>query len=79
MEDCSRVSPLEESKLWLLRSKAGEALGLVGMGTLGILGALTRLGMLLRNLFSYSADPGLKPCSSEQRLPSAEAGGGFGG
>lgn len=50
LEECSRASPLDESKLWLLRSKEGEALGLVGMGTLGMLGALTRFGMLLRNL-----------------------------
>lgn len=50
LDDWRRVRPLHESKLWLLRSKHGEALGLVGRGTQGMLGALTRLGMLLRSL-----------------------------
>lgn len=50
LEDCSRANPLDESKLWLLRSKAGEALGWGGLGALGMLGARTRLGMLLRSL-----------------------------
>lgn len=75
MEDCSRASPLHESKLWLLRSSEGEALGLVGAGTLGMLGALTRLGMLLRSLLSESADPGLKDgsCSAGHRVTAPAA------
>ena len=64
LEDCSRVSPLDESKLWLLRSKQGEVLGLVGMGTLGMLGALTRLGMLLRSLSNRDAHKRINDKSS---------------
>lgn len=63
MEDWSRASPLDESKLWLLRREdiigreegpwegglRGEARhGL--LGTLGMLGDRSRLGMLLRSL-----------------------------
>lgn len=63
LEDWSRASPLDESKLWLLRREdiigreegpwegglRGEARhGL--LGTLGMLGDRSRLGMLLRSL-----------------------------
>ncbi|TNN39853.1 hypothetical protein EYF80_049967 [Liparis tanakae] len=41
LEDCSRANPLDESKLWLLRSRDGEALGWGGLGTLDMLGART--------------------------------------
>ena len=63
LEDWSRASPLDESKLWLLRREgiAGREegpleAGLAGearqgiLGTLGMLGARIRLGMLLRSL-----------------------------
>lgn len=63
LEDWSRASPLDESKLWLLRREdiVGKEEGpweggLTGearhgmLGTLGMLGARIRLGMLLRSL-----------------------------
>lgn len=63
MEDWSRASPLDESKLWLFRREGivGKEEGpweggLTGearhgmLGTLGMLGARIRLGMLLRSL-----------------------------
>lgn len=63
LEDWSRASPLDESKLWLLRREdiVGKEEGpweggLMGearhgiLGTLGMLGARIRLGMLLRSL-----------------------------
>lgn len=63
LEDWSLASPLDESKLWLLRREdiVGKEEGpweggLTGdtrhgtLGTLGMLGALIRLGMLLRSL-----------------------------
>lgn len=59
--DCRSDSPLDKSKLWL-RSTQGEALGLTtgegGRGTLGMLGARTRL---LHTL----SDPGLYPRSAK--------------
>lgn len=67
LEDWSRASPLDESKLWLLRREdiAGKEEGpwedgLTGearhgiLGTLGMLGARIRLGMLLRSLSTQS-------------------------
>lgn len=63
LEEWSRASPLDESKLWLLRREGivGKEEGpweggLIGearhgiLGTLGMLGARIRLGMLLRSL-----------------------------
>lgn len=62
-EDWSRASPLEESKLWLLRREGIVGReegpwegGLTGetrqgiLGTLGMLGVRSRLGMLFRSL-----------------------------
>lgn len=67
LEDWSRASPLDESKLWLLRREdivgkeegpwedglTGEARHGI-LGTLGMLGARIRLGMLLRSLSMQS-------------------------
>ena len=61
LEDWRRARPLEESKLWLFRRddiigrEEGPGEGLTGdrrlgmLGTLAMLGHLSRFGMLLRN------------------------------